>query len=57
MSDEIDDLVTTVIGGASSAGPSVPLAGIELLVIDGETRTREFAKELRWNEAYYRLVN
>ena len=32
------------------------IAGIELLVIDGETRLREFAKELRWNRAYYRLA-
>ncbi|MGZ4334274.1 MAG: L-arabinose isomerase [Gaiellaceae bacterium] len=32
------------------------IAGIELLVIDGETRMREFAKELRWNQAYYRLA-
>jgi L-arabinose isomerase len=29
------------------------IAGIELLVIDGDTRAREFAKELRWNEAYF----
>ena len=32
------------------------IAGIELLVIDGETRMREFAKELRWNQAYYRFA-
>jgi L-arabinose isomerase len=33
------------------------LAGIEFLVIDGETKMAEFKKELRWNESYYRLVN
>ncbi len=32
------------------------IAGLELLVIDGDTRIREFAKELRWNAAYYRSV-
>jgi L-arabinose isomerase len=28
----------------------------ELLVIDRDTTTRQFAKELRWNQAYYRLA-
>ncbi|MBL7257568.1 L-arabinose isomerase [Paractinoplanes lichenicola] len=28
----------------------------ELLVIDAGTRIREFAKEIRWNQAYYRLA-
>ena len=32
------------------------IAGIELLVIDAETRVRDFARELRWNQAYYRLA-
>jgi L-arabinose isomerase len=32
------------------------IAGIELLRIDGETRIRGFANELRWNQAYYRLA-
>jgi L-arabinose isomerase len=31
------------------------IAGVELVVIDSETTTRGFAKELRWNQAYYRL--
>ena len=31
------------------------MAGIEFLLISGETRLSEFKKELRWNEAYYRL--
>ena len=29
------------------------IAGIELVLIDEETRLRELKKELRWNEAYY----
>ena len=29
------------------------MAGIELVLIDEETRLRELKKELRWNEAYY----
>ena len=32
------------------------MAGIELVIIDDLTRPREFANELRWNEAYYRVV-
>ena len=32
------------------------IAGTELLVIDDDTTARQFAKELRWNQAYYRLA-
>ena len=32
------------------------LAGIELLVIDEDTTTRGFDREVRWNQAYYRLA-
>ncbi len=32
------------------------MAGIEFLVIDDDTRLSEFEKELRWNQAYYRLA-
>jgi L-arabinose isomerase len=32
------------------------IAGLELLVIDDSTRLREFANELRWNEAYHLLT-
>ena len=32
------------------------IAGIELVVIDAETRMRDFTRELRWNRAYYRLA-
>jgi L-arabinose isomerase len=31
------------------------IAGIELVVIDAETRLRQFEQELNWNEAYYGL--
>jgi L-arabinose isomerase len=30
------------------------IAGVELLVIDGDTRMTDFVKEVRWNAAYYR---
>jgi len=32
------------------------MVSTELLVIDSSTTTREFAKEVRWNAAYYRLA-
>jgi L-arabinose isomerase len=32
------------------------IVGVELLVIDAQTRLREFARELRWNQAYHRLA-
>ncbi|MEY9930554.1 L-arabinose isomerase [Catenulispora sp. GP43] len=32
------------------------IVGVELLVIDAETRVRQFAREQRWNQAYYRLA-
>jgi L-arabinose isomerase len=32
------------------------MSGVELLVIDENTVTEEFARELRWNAAYYRLA-
>jgi L-arabinose isomerase len=33
------------------------IAGIELLVIDDRSRSDDFEKELRWNQAYYRLAS
>ena len=33
------------------------MAGMEFLLIDGDTKLSEFKKELRWNEAYYVLAN
>jgi L-arabinose isomerase len=32
------------------------IAGLELLVIDERTRTADFEKELRWNQAYHHLA-
>jgi L-arabinose isomerase len=32
------------------------MTGIEFLVIDDRTRAAEFKKELRWNQAYYKLA-
>ena len=32
------------------------MAGIELLLIDEDTRVAAFRKEIRWNQAYYRLA-
>lgn len=54
-------------GGAHHTGLSLDLttdhladfaemAGMELLVIDDRTTVREFKKELRWNDVYYRLA-
>ncbi len=31
------------------------MAGIELMVIDADTRLRQFRQELRWNEVYYAM--
>jgi L-arabinose isomerase len=31
------------------------MAGVELVVIDADTRIRQFKQELRWNEVYYGL--
>jgi L-arabinose isomerase len=33
------------------------MAGLEMLLIDGNTCLPEFKKELRWNDLYYRLAN
>jgi L-arabinose isomerase len=32
------------------------MLGVELLVIDSDTTPRQFSKEIRWNQAYYRLA-
>ena len=32
------------------------MLGVELLVIDANTTTSQFTKEMRWNQAYYRLA-
>jgi L-arabinose isomerase len=47
LSDQLD---TEIVGDFAD------IAGIELVVIDAETRMRDFTRELRWNQAYYRLA-
>jgi len=42
--------------GAEAFADLAEIAGIELLVIDERTQLRDFANELRWNQAYYRLA-
>ena len=42
--------------GTDAFADFAEIAGIELLVIDDTTRIRDFANELRWNQAYYRLA-
>ncbi|WP_188195823.1 L-arabinose isomerase [Nonomuraea sp. SYSU D8015] len=49
----------TVLSTAVGRGELTDLAemlGVELLIIDADTTTERFAKELRWNQAYYRLA-
>jgi L-arabinose isomerase len=49
----------TVLAAAVGVEELTDLAdmlGVELLVIDAATTSRQFAKELRWNQAYYRLA-
>ena len=33
------------------------MTAVEMLTIDAETTIRQFAKEIRWNQAYYRLAS
>ncbi|MFG1753575.1 L-arabinose isomerase [Streptosporangium sandarakinum] len=42
--------------GAEELTDVADMLGVELLVIDAETTSRRFARELRWNQAYYRLA-
>jgi L-arabinose isomerase len=49
----------TVLSTAVSTDQLVEFAnllGVELLVIDADTRRRDFAERIRWNQAYYRLA-
>ena len=32
------------------------MAGIEFLLIDADTKLRQFKQEMRWNQAYWRLA-
>jgi L-arabinose isomerase len=31
------------------------MAGVELVIIDQDTNTREFSEKLKWNEVYYHI--
>lgn len=42
--------------GVDTFADFAEIAGIELVVIDADTRPRDLANELRWNQAYYRLA-
>ena len=42
--------------GRDAFGDFAEIAGIELLVIDADTRMADFAKEVRWNQAYFHAV-
>ncbi|WP_433239274.1 L-arabinose isomerase [Streptosporangium sp. CA-135522] len=42
--------------GAEELTDFADMLGVELLVIDADTTSRQFAKELRWNQAYHRLA-
>ncbi|HXG39316.1 MAG TPA: L-arabinose isomerase [Candidatus Limnocylindrales bacterium] len=48
--------VLTQAVGAETLADFAEIAGIEFLLIDDETRIDAFRKELRWNQAYYRLA-
>jgi L-arabinose isomerase len=43
--------------GAEELSDLADMLGVELLIIDADTTARSFAKELRWNQAYYRLAH
>ncbi|KAB8183049.1 MULTISPECIES: L-arabinose isomerase [Microbispora] len=42
--------------GSEELNDFADMLGVELLVIDEATTSRQFVKELRWNQAYYRLA-
>ena len=47
-------VLSTAVGREALADLA-EMARVELLVIDADTDVRSFAKELRWNQTYYRL--
>ncbi|WP_219468985.1 L-arabinose isomerase [Nonomuraea rhizosphaerae] len=48
--------VLSTVVGVEELTDLADMLGVELLVIDADTTPRSFAKELRWNQAYYRLA-
>ncbi len=43
--------------GTEEIADFAELIGVELLIIDRNTLPRQFAQEIRWNQAYYRLAS
>jgi L-arabinose isomerase len=48
-------VLTTAIG-MQELEQLADMLGTELLAIDADTRLRQFRKEIRWNQAYFRLA-
>jgi L-arabinose isomerase len=48
--------VLTSALGTETLADLAEMLGVELLVIDAETTTERFKRELRWSQAYYRLA-
>jgi L-arabinose isomerase len=42
--------------GTEEIADLTEMIGTELVIIDGDTTSRSFARELRWNQAYHRLA-
>jgi L-arabinose isomerase len=48
--------VLTQAIGAEPLADLAEMAGVEFLLVDGQTRVPAFEKEVRWNQTYYRLA-
>ncbi|MEV4223896.1 L-arabinose isomerase [Nonomuraea sp. NPDC049725] len=48
--------VLSTVVGREELTDLAEMLGVELVIIDAETTTERFTKELRWNQAYYRLA-
>jgi L-arabinose isomerase len=48
--------VLTTAVGTEEITDFADMMRTELLVIDGQTRMRDFRNEIRWNQAYFRLA-
>ncbi len=46
----------TVDAGVEILEDFAQMTGVEMVVIDDDTTTRSFQRELRWNAAYHRLA-
>jgi L-arabinose isomerase len=46
----------TVLSSAVGTEELAEMVGTELLIIDADTTTRQFSREIRWNQAYHRLA-